>query len=466
MLTMLEVHLGEETIQGLRAGLRGVLLRPEDEGYDAIRQVWNGRVDRKPALIARCAGVADVIAAVHFAREHRIELSVRGTGHNAAGYAVSDGGLMIDLSPMKGIRIDPARRTARVQPGVTWGEFDHEAQAFGLATTGGRISTVGVGGLTLGGGYGWLMRKCGLAIDNLLSVDVVTADGSFVTASEAENSDLFWGVRGGGGNFGIATSFEFRLHRIGPIVTGGMAFYPAAQAKEVLQFYREFMGNAPDELAALFNFLFVPPAPFVPPHLRGVRVVAIAVCHFGSLEEAARDLAPLREIGPPLLERIKPRPYTAVQRMYDAAGEFGPHVYGRSGHLAGLGDNVVDILVDHAAQMTSPMSIVMISPLGGAVGRVGDEDTAFSYRQTAYDYAIDSVWTDPHDSDRHIAWTHDFWEALRPFSKGVYVNELGDEGEPRVREAYSPATYQRLVALKKKYDPDNVFHLNQNIKPE
>jgi len=452
-------------IEELAPRLRGMLLRAGDDGYDAIRRTWNGRIDRKPAAIARCAGVGDVIAAVKFARNNNIPFSVRGTGHNVSGCAVRDGGLTIDLSLMKGIRIDPARRLGRVQAGATWGDFDHETQAFGLATTGGRISTTGVAGLTLGGGYGWLMRKCGLAVDNLVSADIVTADGDHLVASEKENSDLFWGIRGGGGNFGIVTSLQFRLHPIGPLVMGGMVFYPATRARELLYFYRSFMASAPDDLTALFNFLIAPAAPFVPPHLRGVPVVAIAVCHAGSLEDAERDLAPLREIGPPLLHRIKPRRYTSVQRMFDAAGEFGYQVFGRCGHLADLGDEAVDTVLAHATHVTSPFSIVMISPLGGAVGRVGEHDTAFSYRSTAFDIAIDSVWRDPFDSARHIDWTLGFWEAMRPFVAGVYVNELGEEGEDRVREAYNPTTYERLVALKGKYDPQNLFCSNQNIKP-
>ena len=403
--------------------------------------------------------------AVSFARQNNVPVSVRSSGHNVAGHAVCDGGLMIDLSLMKGIRVDQVRQIGRTQAGVTWGEFDHETQAFGLATTGGRISTTGIAGLTLGGGYGWLMRKCGLAIDNLQSVDIVTADGSFITASATENADLFWGVRGGGGNFGIVTSFEYRLHPIGPLVTGGMIFYPAAQARELLHFYREFMASAPDELAALFNFLVAPPAPFVPAHLRGVTAVAIAVCHVGSIEEAEGDLAPLRAFGRPLIDRIKPRHYTSLQRLFDAAGDFGCHVYGRSGHLAELSDDAIETLVTHAVHLTSPLSIVMISPLGGAVERIGEHDTAFSHRHTAYSYAIDSVWTDPGESERHIQWTDDFWTAMRPFSSGVYVNELGNEGEERVREAYNPTTYARLVVLKNTYDPANMFRLNQNIAP-
>jgi FAD/FMN-containing dehydrogenase len=463
--TTIETRFDGRIINELRKSLRGILLGPADKGYDAARRVWNGRIDRKPTLIVRCAGVADIVHAVNFAQRYNIPLSVRSTGHNVTGCAVCDNGLTIDLSLMKGIHVDPVRIMAHAQPGVTWGEFDHETQAFGLATTGGRISTTGIAGVTIGGGYGWLMRKYGLAIDNLKSVDIVTADGSFLTASATTNADLFWGVRGGGGNFGIITSLEFQLHPIGPLVTGGMVFYPAAQATELLHFYREFMATASNDLEALFNFLVAPSAPFVPQHLQGLPVVAIAICHVGSLDDARHDLTPLFELGQPLLNRIGPMPYTRLQRLFDAAGVFGYFVHGKSGHLLDLSDEVIDTLVTHAANMTSPLSIVMISSLGGALGCVGEHDTAFSHRNTAFDYAIDSIWSDPCQSEKHMRWADDFGEVMRPFSTGVYVNELGDEGEERVQEAYSPTTYARLVALKNKYDPYNLFRHNQNIKP-
>jgi FAD/FMN-containing dehydrogenase len=466
MATIAEQQLDEALIKPFRSCLRGTLMKPGDDGYDAARRVWNGRIDRKPALIVPCVGVADVIQAVKFARVNNLEISVRGSGHNVTGNAVCDGGITIDLSAMRGVRVDPQLRTVRAQAGVTWGEFDHETQAFGLATTGARISTTGIAGVTLGGGYGWLMRKYGLAIDNLRSVDVVTADGGFITVSDGENADLFWGIRGGGGNFGIVTSFEYQLHPVGPMITGGMAFYPAVEAKELLYRYREFMATACDELTALFNFFStLPPAPFVPSHLRGVPVVAIAVCHIGSIEDGRRELAPLREFAQPLIDRIRPMPYTTLQRLFDAAGVFGCQVHSQSGHLVELSDNAIETLVTHAAHITSPLSIVMISSLGGAVGRVGENDTAFSHRHVRYDYAIDSVWTDHRESRPHMQWTDDFGKAMRVFSSGTYVNELGDEGEERVRAAYNPTTYAQLVALKNKYDPGNLFHLNQNIKP-
>jgi len=451
-------------VEAARKACRGEVLARGDAGFDAARRVYNGAIDRRPAAIVRCAGVADVVVAVRLARAHDLPLAVRGGGHSAAGFGVCEGGLVIDLSAMKGVRVDPARRTVQAQAGLTWGQLDHETQAFGLATTGGRISSVGIAGMTLGGGYGWLMRKHGLAIDNLLSVDLVTADGSLLTASATENPDLFWGLRGGCGNFGIVTSLTYRLHSVGPMVTGGMVFYAAERARELLTAYREFAASAPEDLATQFNVLLLPPAPFVPPHLVGAAVAAIPVCHLGSPEEARRDLAPLLE-REPLIDRIRPMPYTRLQRLFDAAGAFGHLTYGRSGHLRQLGDDAVETLMAHAAGLTSPYSIVMLSPLGGAVARVGEEDTAFSFRSTAFDLAIQAVWSNPRHSRRHIRWADEAWTAMRPFAHGVYVNELGDEGRERVWEAYNPETYRRLVALKRHWDPENLFHMNQNIDP-
>jgi FAD/FMN-containing dehydrogenase len=460
-----EAGLNEAAVERLREDLRGPLLRPGDDGYDAARRVWNGMIDRKPALIARCAGAADVVSAVNFGRTSRLLVSVRGGGHNVTGNAVCDGGLMIDLSPMKGIRVDPVERTVRAQAGVTWGELDHETQAFALATTGGQISTTGIAGLTLGGGLGWLMRKHGLAVDNLLSVDVVTADGRFCTASATANEDLFWALRGGGGNFGVATAFEYRLHPVGPIVTGGMALYPAAQARALLQFFREFMAAAPDELMALLAFISAPPAPFVPQHLHGAPVVAFAICHVGSPEEGQRTIEQIRGFGAPAVDLLGPMPYVAVQQLFDASMPFGRQVYLRSDHVTGLGDAVIDALLAQAAKVTSPLSTAIVWPLGGAVARVGEHATAFGHRDTPFDVIVFSIWTDPQEAERHLQWGRDFGAAMRPFSRGVYVNEMGVEGEERVRAAYNPQSYARLVALKTKYDPTNLFRMNQNIKP-
>ena len=454
----------DRLLRRLKSVVRGEVLSPASEGYDAARRVYNGMIDRRPAFIAQCSGTEDVQALVRFSAEHHWLPAIRGGGHSSAGFSVCQGGLVIDLSLMKAIHVDPVRRIARVQAGVTWGEFDAQTQAFGLATTGARISSAGVAGVTLGGGYGWLMRKCGLAIDNLLSVEIVTAEGRLLRASADENPDLFWAIRGGGGNFGVVVSLEFRLHPVSHVM-GGMAFYPAARGREVLEFYRDFMNSAPDELSALCNFLIMPPAPFVPPHLQGVPVVAIAVCHVGSLENGRRDLQPLSELGPPLLHRLRPMAYTKLQRMYDAAGTFGHRVYGRSGHLPTLGDGAMDGIVAHATGITSPLSIAMLCRLGGAVARVGEHDTAFGHRDTAFDLAINAVWTDADKTLFQMRWADEFWRVMRPFTSGVYVNELGLEGEERVREAYNPETYRRLVALKNTYDPGNLFRFNQNIEP-
>jgi FAD/FMN-containing dehydrogenase len=460
-----EAGLDEAAVERLRGELRGPLLRPGDDGYDAARRVWNGMIDRRPALIARCLGVADVINAVNFGRVRGLLVSVRGGGHNVTGNAVCDGGLVIDLSPMKGIRIDPVRRTAWAQGGVTWGDFDHEAQAFGLATTGGQVSTTGIAGLTLGGGVGWLMRKHGLAVDNLLSVDVVTAKGRLLRASATEHEDLFWGLRGGGGNFGIATAFEYRLHAVGPMVTSGMALYPAAQAQAVLRFYRDFMAAAPDEVSVMVAFLTAPPAPFIPEPLHGAPMVALLLCCSGSLEDGQRTVEQIRAFGPPAVDLFGPMPYTAAQQLLDAANPFGRRVYWRSEHLRAFDDDVIDTMLAHTATITSPLSALGIYPLGGAVARVGEFDTAFGHRATRFDVVIVAMWTDPQEDERHMQWGRTFAAAMRRFSGGVYVNELDVEGEDRVRAAYNPQSYERLVVLKDKYDPANFFRMNQNIKP-
>jgi FAD/FMN-containing dehydrogenase len=406
-----------------------------------------------------------VAAGIAFARDHDLDLSVRGSGHNVTGCAVGEGAVTIDLTALKGVVVDPGARSARAAAGVTWGELDAATEEFGLVTTGARISTTGIGGVTLGGGYGWLMRKHGLSVDNLLSAQVVTADGRVVRASADENDDLFWGLRGGGGNFGVVTEFEFALHPLPHHVTCGVVYYPAARARELLRFHRELMTAAPDELAVMFNLLIAPPAPFVPDELRGVGVAAFALCHCGSPQAAERDLAPLRALGRPLLDRVKPRPYSRAQRMLDAAGRFGNAVHGHSGHLDAVTDGAIDTLVEHAAGITSDLSVVMVSPLGGAVARVPEDATAFGPRTTVADWAVDSVWRDPADSERHVRWTDDFAAALAPHSSGAYVNELsGDDGD-LVRAAYPGATWRRLVELKAVWDPDNVFRANRNVTP-
>jgi len=384
---------------------------------------------------------------------------LRGGGHNVSGNAISDGGLMIDLSPMKGVRVDPEGRTARAEPGVTWGEFDHDTQAFGLATTGGLISATGVAGLTLGGGIGWLMGNHGLACDNLISVDVVTADGRFLTASESRNQDLFWGLRGGGGNFGIATSFEFRLHPVGPML-GGLLIYPLDQAVETMRFLDDFSRSSPDELGTFVAFATSP---------EGERVMIIFISYNGAVEDGERVLEPLRGFGAPVADMVGPMPYVQVQRMMDDAFPPGRQNYWKSNFLKDLDASAIEIVVEHVAKAPSPFSAVAIEVFSGAVNRVGIDDTAFNHRDARYNLLIVGAWTDPAAKAENVTWVRDLWDAMEPYSSGaVYVNYLGqedDEGAERIKSAYGPEKYERLVALKDKYDPNNLFRMNQNIRP-
>ncbi len=449
--------LDEALVQELRATFRGKLLRPGDHGYDEARVVWNAMISRMPALIARCAGAADVICAVDFARTNNLVASVRGGGHSVAGYAACDGGLMIDLSGMKGIRVDPAGRTVRAEAGLTWGEFDRETQAFGLATTGGFVPTTGIAGLTLGGGLGYLMRRFGLACDNLLSVDIVTADGELRTASETQNEDLFWGLRGGGGNFGIVTSFEYRLHPVGPMVLGGLILHPLSAAKGVMEFYREFAPTAPDELTTHLACVITPD---------GDSVIAFIVCYSGPLEKGEEVIRPLREFGSPMVDAVGPMPYTEVQGLGDPLYPPGRLNYWKSSFVDELSDRAIDTMVAHFAAVPSPLSLMALEQLGGAVSRVGKDETAFNERSAPYSFIITSEWTDPAESGKNIRWTRDLWEAMRPFeSEAAYVNYLGEDEQDRIRAAYGAEKYERLVALKNKYDPTNFFRLNQNIRP-
>src|SRR5262245_32066448 len=416
-------------------------------------------IDHRPLIVVHCAGVADVIHAVSFARDNGLLVSVRGGGHNVSGNAVCDGGLMIDLSPMKSVHVDPNSKTARAEPGVTWGEFDRETQAFGLATTGGLVSTTGIAGLTLGGGLGWLMGNHGLACDNLISVDVVTADGRMLTASASRNDDLFWELRGGGGNFGIATSFEFRLHPVEPML-GGVLVHPLDKAVETIRFYDDFTRTSPDELGTFVGFVTSP---------EGQRVMAIFVCYNGAVEEGERILKPLREFGPPLADTIGPMPYVQVQRMMDDGFPAGRQNYWKSNFLKGLDPEAIHVIVDHVAKAPSPYSAVAIEQFSGAVNRVGINDTAFNHRNARYNLLIVGIWLDPAAKADNVKWVRDVWGAMEPYSSGgVYVNYLGqeaDEGADRVKSAYGAEKHARLAALKEKYDPTNLFRLNQNIKP-
>ena len=454
-------------LERLRDSIRGPVIDPADEAYDAARAIWNGAIDRRPACVARCTGVADVVAAVRFARECDLLVAVRSGGHGVGGHALCDGGLVIDLSPMKGIRVDPAARTATAEAGVLWGELDRETQLHGLATVGGIVTHTGIAGLTLGGGIGWLMRKHGATVDNLLAADVVTAQGEIVTASEEENPDLFWAIRGGGGNFGIVTSFVYRLHPVGPIVLAGPIFHPFEHAREVLRVYRDFIAAAPDELTTIFELSVAPPLPFLPEDVHGKPIVMIGACYAGSPDEGAEVLRPLKQFGRPIVDLLEPKPYTALQSMFDPLVPHGWHRYWKSVELPPLTDQAIDTLVEQASAPTSPKSYTIVFQLGGALARVGEDETAFSQRDAAHNVNINAVWTeeDP-DAERHIAWARDFFDAMQPHAGGrVYVNFLGEEGGNRVRQAYGARNYERLVELKRAYDPTNFFRLNQNIEP-
>src|SRR5579872_195782 len=457
--------IDEASTEALCAAVRGEVLLPGHDRYDEARTIWNGMIDKKPAIIVRCAGVADVIQSVAFAKEAGLLLAVRGGGHNWAGLAACDGGILIDLSPMKGILLDPEERLARVQAGVLWGELDRECQALGLATTGGHVSTTGVAGLTLGGGVGWLCRKLGLTIDNLLSVDVVTVDGRFLQCSERKHEDLFWGLRGGGGNLGIATSFTFQLHQVGEVV-GGLAFWPAERAAELLKFYREYIAHIPDDLTTVVALLTGPPAPFLPENMHGRPLIAIGVCYAGDIDEGLEVVRPLKQFGPPGADVIGPMPYTVHQSLLDPILPPGLRYYVKSVFLDDLTDDGMRVLVEHAGRMTSPLSVVTLQHYRGAVSRVDTDKTAYAYRNAAFAATMGAAWTDPAEDETHMRWSRDFYASMLPLSKGVYVNFMGmGEGEDRVRAAYGDKTYNRLVALKDRYDPGNLFRVNHNIRP-
>ena len=450
--------IGDEIVEGLKGKLRGHMVLPGDDTYDEVRTVWNAMIDRKPAIIVRCAGVSDVMNSVNFAREHELLLAVRGGGHSFAGNAVCDGGIVIDLSPMQGVRVDPAKQTAHAQPGVIWINFDIETQAFGLATTGGTNSDTGIAGLTLGGGHGWLGGKYGLTVDNLLSVDIVTADGQFRTANATENSDLFWALRGGGGNFGVVTSFEYQLHPVGTLLAG-MLLHPFSNAKEVMTQYREFMRDCPRELTSMCGLMTSPD---------GDQMAGMVVCYNGDVQEGERLLDPLRRFGPPIADLIAPMPYTAVQTMIDALTPAGRQNHEKAHFLADLSDEAIDVMIDSFKDVTSPFSAVIVQHTGGEMQRGVGDAAAYSQRDALYNQIIFSAWLDRGESEVHIKWNRDLWEAMKPHTTGgVYVNDIGreiEEGADMMRSAYG-AAYPRLVEIKNKYDPKNLFRHNQNIKP-
>src|SRR3712207_3810936 len=413
--------LDDVVIQAFESGLRGRILRAGDADSDVARQHYNALINKHPALLVQCAGAADVIDAVAFARTHRVLVAVPGGGHNVAGRALVDGGMVIDLTPMKGIRVDPARRTVRAEGGVRWGEFDRETCALGLATTGGLVSTTGIAGFTLGGGLGWLMRKYGLACDNLLSVDLVTADGHFITVSADEHPDLFWGLRGASSNFGVATSFEFRLHPVGPMLAGRLV-YPLAQAKEIFHVFHEIIQMAPDELTATCVLRTLPD---------GAPVAAVTLCYNGPIDMGEAVVEPFRRVGPPVVDLVRPMTYLEVQSPIDPLYPPGLCQYWKSNFLRELSDEAIDTIIDHFVSVPFPLTIVILDQLGGAVGHVGADETAFGYREAAHDFLITSLWRDPMESERHILWTREYWEAIQPFSTGLtYVNYL-DEGRDR-----------------------------------
>ena len=443
-------------VEAFQTSLRGALLRPGEAAYETTRMIPNGMIDRRPALIACCTGVADVCACVRFAQEHALLVSVRGGGHSVAGAAVCDGGLMIDLARMQGVRVDLARQTVRAEGGTTWGGLDHETQAFGLATPGGVVRSTGIAGLTLGGGHGFLMRSYGLACDNVRAMDLVVADGRFLTASATEHAELFWGLRGGGGNFGIVTSFEYQLHPVGSLLAG-LLIYPLGQAREVLRHYRELTSTAPDALGTIAALATLPD---------GTPAVVLIVAYNGRIEDGERLLHPLRTFGPPLADQVGPMSYMALQSISEHFNPPGLRNYNRSDYLQALSDDAIATMVEHFATVPTPQTHIVIEHLGGAVRRSGPDDTAVAYREAPYNMLTVGIWENPVADAQNIRWARALWERMQPFSAGgAYINYMGDEGEDRVRAAYSPAKYERLVGLKNRYDPTNMFRLNQNIKP-
>ncbi len=457
--------IAESALSAFRSSLRGPVLVPGQPGYEEARKIHNALIDRRPALIVRCAGVADVITAVKFARSQGLLLSVRGAGHNVAGTCLCDGGMVIDLGGMKGIRVHPATHTARAEPGVTWAELSHELQAFGLAATGGYVGTTGVAGLTVGGGLGWMVRKHGPALDNLLSADVVTADGELLTASSSENSDLFWGIRGAGGNFGVVTSFEFQVHPAGTVLAG-LVLHPVSKGRELLRYWREFGPAAPEEMTdSALLFTAAPEVP-VPDALRQGVIVGLGGVYVGDLDTGERVLRPLREFAAPVVDMFQRMPYSAAQTMADFLWPRGAYNYWKSNYLKSLSDAAIDTILDFYSKTPSARTVVVLEHNGhGAMERVAEDATAFGHRNWPFNIVVTTMWTDAADTDANIRWTREFWEAMRPFlADALYVNYLSETGEDLVRAAYG-RKYARLAALKDKYDPANFFRMNQNIKP-
>ncbi len=460
------VALSAAHVADLRAQVRGAVCAPGEPGYDKARTIWNAMIDRRPGLVICAAGAADVRRTVALAREHGALLAVRSGGHNIAGHAVCERGILLDLSAMKSIRIDPDARTARVEPGVTLGEFDREALAFGLATPLGINSTTGVAGLTLGGGFGWISRKFGLTVDNLISADVVTADGALRRASGQENPDLFWAIRGGGGNFGVVTSFEFRLHRLGPDVLSGLVVHPFSRARDVLSQYRKLVATAPDELTCWAVIRKAPPLPFLPSDVHGTEVVVLAMCYAGDIEAGQRAAAPLRAIGQPIADVVGPQPFTAWQAAFDPLLTPGARNYWKSHDFTTLSDGLLEAVLDHAGRLPTADCEIFIGHLGGAVNRVAPEATAYPHRNVEFVLNVHTRWNDPRQDQACVAWARAFFDATAPYATGgVYVNFMPADEAERISAGAYGAGYGRLARLKAKYDPGNLFCLNQNIKP-
>jgi FAD/FMN-containing dehydrogenase len=458
-------RIENEVVAELRSKLRGEVLLARDPGFDAARTIWNAMIDRKPALIVRCAGVADVMRSSAFARSHELAVSVRGGGHNIAGSAVCDDGLMIDLSAMRSVRVNADTRRAYVEPGATLADFDHEAQAFGLATPLGINSTTGVAGLTLGGGFGWLTRKYGMSIDNLVSADVITAEGKQVRANARENADLFWAIRGGGGNFGIVTQFEFQLHPVGPEVLSGLIVFPFEHAKALLEKYRAFVGQISEDLNVWVVLRQAPPLPFLPAEVHGKKVVVFPFIYTGDYQEGLRAIEPLRRFGQPYGEHFGAQPYTAWQKAFDPLLTPGARNYWKSHNFSELGDGAIDSVVEYAAKLPSSQCEIFIGLIGGQPNRVPKDAMAYAHRDTKFVLNVHGRWDKAEDDKRCIAWAREFFNASAPYATGgVYVNFLTQDEVDRIPAAYGP-NYDRLVQLKSKYDPKNVFRLNQNIKP-
>ncbi len=456
--------LDEVAVAGLKTQLRGELIQPGDAAYEEARKLYNAMIDRHPGLIVRCADVADVISAVNFAREHHLLLAVRGGGHNGPGLGSVDDGLVIDLTNMNGVHVDPSQRTVRVEGGATWGKVDHATHPFGLATPSGFISTTGVGGLTLGGGIGYLARTYGLTLDNLLSVDMVLADGSFVTASADEHPDLFWAVRGGGGNFGVVTSFLFRLHEVSTVY-GGPIFWPLDQAKDLLKFWRDFILNAPEDINGWFAFVTVPPVPLFPEQYHLQKMCAIVWCYTGPLDQAEQRFAPIRAFGTPAIDAAGPVPWPALQQLFDGLYPAGLQWYWKADFFNDLSDQAIELHTKYGERLPTMHSTMHIYPINGAAHRVGKDETAFSFRDANFAEVIVGVDPDPANNEGMIEWARNYWTALHPYSAGGgYINMMMDEGQEQVRNSYRE-NYARLAQIKAKYDPENLFRMNQNIAP-